>query len=308
MGLGQGPGHLFIRNARQHQAHIHAPLGSEFQGGLHLTVQDQIGGHDIDIVLRPVENVHIYPLAHLVVVQGAIPIGQHITPGLRRRLGRESQEVFDLQFLLVHAPHLQEHQRKAGHRLAPEADGGILPMAEAGATVDVLIGQVHSACKGGMAIDNGDFAMVPVVIMGGNKRRHGRKHLALYAQRLQAFGIVVGQRGEFTGAVVHHPHIHALACFPGQNFQHSAPHQAFIDDKILQKDKMLRLFQRPEQIGPLILSQGIILHLCVVIHRVAAGAVQVMGQGGSAWFFLPEPVQHILILRDTVFRGLHQGL
>ena len=306
MGLGQGPGHLFIRDARQHQAHIHAPLGRELQSGLHLAVQDQVGGHDIDIALRTVENVHIHPLPHLVVVQRAIPIGQHVAPCLRRRLGGIGQEAVDLQLLLVHAPHLQEHQRKAGHRLAPEADGGILPMAKAGAAVNVFIGQIYPAGEGGMAVNDRDLPVIPVVIVGGYKGCHGGKHLAPDAQGLESFGIVMWQGGKLAGAVIHHPHIHAGLGLLRQDFQDTAPHQALINYEILQKNEVLRLLQGFQQVGPLVLPQGIILHLCVVIHRVAAGAVQVMGQGGCAWIFLPEPVQHIPILGDAVLCGLHQ--
>ena len=179
-------------------------------------------------------------------------------------------------------------------------------MAEAGAAVDVLIGQVHPAGESGMAVDDGDLPMVPVVIVGGDKGRHGGKHLAFDAQSLESFWIIMGQGGKFAGAVIHHPHIHALFGFPGKNFQDAAPHQALIDNEILQKDEMLRLFQRLEQVGPLVLPQGIILHLCVVIHRVAAGAVHIMGQGRSAGAFLPQRFQHRLVLGDAVLRGLHQ--
>ena len=52
---------------------------------------------------------------------------------------------------------------------------------------------------------------------------------------------------------------------------------------------MFRLFQRLEQVSPLILSLGVILHFRIVVHWEAAGAVHVAGQGGSAGICLFQP-------------------
>ena len=102
----QGIGRGLVRNTRQNQRHIHAPLRREFQSSLHLSVQNQIRGHDVDVLPGTVEDVHVHPLPHLVLVQRAIPVGDHIPRGILRRMGRIRQEAVKLRLLFINAPHL----------------------------------------------------------------------------------------------------------------------------------------------------------------------------------------------------------
>ena len=85
VGFRQRIGRLFIRDARQDQLHIHPTLGSEFQSRLHLVVQNEVGRHDMHVVLGPVENVHIDALPHLIIVQWTVAVGHHIALRLHRR-------------------------------------------------------------------------------------------------------------------------------------------------------------------------------------------------------------------------------
>ena len=188
MGFRQGIGGLFIRDARQDQLHIHSTLGSEFQSRLHLIIQNEVGRHDMYIVFGPVENVHIDALPHLIIVQWTIAVGHHIALRLHRRRGQ--QRLVPAGFLLRQVPHLQEHQGKALHRLSPQEDGGILPVAEALLAVDVLIRQIYAAGEGHLAVDDQDFPVIPVVIVGGEEGLDGGKGLAADAQLLQPPGIV----------------------------------------------------------------------------------------------------------------------
>ena len=97
-------GGLLVRNARQDQLHIHSTLGSEFQGRLHLVVQNEIGRHDMHVVLGPVENVHIDALPHLIIVQWTVAVGHHIALRLHRRRGQ--QGLVPAGLLLRQVPHL----------------------------------------------------------------------------------------------------------------------------------------------------------------------------------------------------------
>ena len=104
MGFRQRIGRLFIRDARQDQLHIHPTLGSEFQSRLHLVVQNEIGCHNMYIVLGPVENVHIDALPHLIIVQWTVAVGHHIALRLHRRRGQ--QGLIPARLLFRQIPHL----------------------------------------------------------------------------------------------------------------------------------------------------------------------------------------------------------
>ena len=121
--------------------------------------------------------------------------------------------------------------------------GRVLPAAILFYVVDVLICQIHAAGKAHPAINDQNFAVVAVVVVGGDEGRDRREHLALDAQRFQPAGVIPRQGGELAGAVIHHPHIHPLRRLAGQHFQNAAPHQAFIHDEIFQKDVLFCRFQ-----------------------------------------------------------------
>ena len=125
--------------------------------------------------------------------------------------------------------------------------------------------------------------MVAVVVVGGNKGRDRRKHLAADTQRFQPSGVVPGQGGELAGAVIHHPHIHALRGLACQNFQNAPPHQPFVDDEVFQKNVLGGAFQLGQQRGKLGFSAGKIGHLRVFVHREAAApSAQILRQRGCA--------------------------
>ena len=75
-----------------------------FQSRLHLVVQNEIGRHDMHVVLGPVEDVHIDALPHLIIVQWTVAVGHHIALRLHRRRGQ--QRLVPAGFLLRQVPHL----------------------------------------------------------------------------------------------------------------------------------------------------------------------------------------------------------
>ncbi len=54
--------------------------------------------------------------------------------------------------------------------------------------VDVLICQIHAAGKAHLPVDDENFPVVAVVVVGGDEGRDRREHLALDAQRFQPAG------------------------------------------------------------------------------------------------------------------------
>ena len=229
------------------------------------------------IALRPVQKVHIHPLADLVAVQRAVSIGDD--ESRLRRPGHCAGKVRrKVRCFFIQAPDLQEHQRKAPHRVAPEHNGRVLPIAKAGDMVDVFIGQVDAAIEGDLPVDDQNFSVIAVIIMRRDKGLDGGKDPALDPQRSQALRVIVGQIGKLTGAVIQHPDIHALGRLAGQNLQNFPPHQPFPDDKILQEDKPLRLLQLLQQRLEFCLAGGEIGHLRALVGREAAAALQIAHQ------------------------------
>ena len=112
----------------------------------------------------------------------------------------------------------------------------------------------------------------------------------------------MGQGGKFAGAVVHHPHIHALRRFPGQDLQDTAPHEALVHDKILQENKLPGLLQLPQELFKFRLPGGKVRNVRPVIHRVTAAAVDIPGQCGGAWLLLFKILPHPFLLGDAVLR------
>lgn len=107
-----------------------------FQGGDKFIIQDEVGCGDIDIMVRPLDEVQIGILRHIKVIQGGIGVGLHIA--LRRE--RPRGEVFFLGTIEgiaagVQGPLLEEHTGKAAHRGAAQQHGGILPVAETASTL-----------------------------------------------------------------------------------------------------------------------------------------------------------------------------
>ena len=45
----------------------------------------------------------------------------------------------------------------------------ILPLAELFQFIDILICKIHAACKSRLSVDHHDLAVIPVIVVGGNK-------------------------------------------------------------------------------------------------------------------------------------------
>ena len=261
--------------------HIYAALCGKAQGGLQLTVQNEVGRDDMYAAPGAVEQVDVHHLAHPLAIQRAVAVGDDKAVGLRFREGA-GEELRKLR-LALDAPHLQKQSGHGAHALALQHDSGVLPAAIFFNVVDVLVGQIHAAGKAYTAIHDKDLAVVAVVVVGGNKGRDRRKYLALDTQRFQPSGVVPGQGGELAGAVIHYPHIHALRGLACQNFQNAPPHQPFVNDEVFQKNVLGGAFQLGQQRSKLGFSAGEIGHLRVFVHREAAApSAQILRQRGRA--------------------------
>ena len=296
VGLGQRVRNALVRLARQDEVDIHAPLRRKLEGCFQLPVQNQVGRHDVDVLPGPVEQVDINQLAHPFPVQRAIAVRGRKALGPRR--GRDG--LLEVSFKLRlpgDIPHLQKDGRQRADRLALQHDSGIFPAAKLLHMVDVLVGQIHAARKAHFAVNDQHFSVVSVIIMGRDKGHQRRENFAGDAQPLQPLGVVPGQGGELTGAVVHHPHMDTLSGLTGQHFQHPAPHEPLVNDEILQENILFRFFQLAQQLRELGLAAGKIGHSRVLIHREAAAfPPQVVGQRGRTRLLCFQPFQRLGIL------------
>ena len=107
--LCQGERQAFVGDAGQDDGHIHAPTGSKAQSILQFMTEDQIGGHDVDVLLGGIENVGVDPFAYRLVVQRTVTVGNHIALGMTLPGRGCRQEGLESQGALFHLPHLQEH-------------------------------------------------------------------------------------------------------------------------------------------------------------------------------------------------------
>ena len=80
------------------------------------------------VAVGAVDDVEVHHLAHPLVVQRAVAVGQHVARGGHRRV-LDIQVAGEVLRIAVQVPHLQKHQREGLHRLAPHEHGHVLPVA-----------------------------------------------------------------------------------------------------------------------------------------------------------------------------------
>ena len=281
--LAEIPDHFLVRDAGHQKTHVHAAFGGEFQRRLQFAVQNEIGRHDIDIVLGRMEDVLIDHFTGVVTVERRIGIRDHEAGRVRLRVcvtgGVEVGRKI-LRLLFVEPPHFEEHGREAAHGASGEHDGAVLPVAEAGGAVDILIGKVHAAVEGHPAIDDHDLAVITIVVGGGDKGLEPQPDLATDTELLQSLGIKARDGAHLAGSVIHHADLHALGRLAGQDLQDSAPHGALADDEVFQKDKLLGTLELAQHFLERLLAEREIAHGRRVMDRIVYGPVDIACKRG----------------------------
>ena len=64
----------FIRNMGQDQLHLHAALGRVCERLNHLIANNQIGRHDVDVLLGSIQHIQIDMLAHILIIERTVRI------------------------------------------------------------------------------------------------------------------------------------------------------------------------------------------------------------------------------------------
>ena len=151
-------------------------------------------------------------------------------------------------------------------------------MAEPYLSVNVLVCQIDAACKGRMTVNDADFSVIPVILVGGQGGPDGGKHFAfnpLFPKRLR---VGIGKQHQAAHAVVHNADLHTLPDLFLQDLQDAVPHFSPLHNKILHKNEMLRRFQAALHLYEHIVSQREILGRCILIDRTAGKPVHVAHQ------------------------------
>ena len=301
----------FVRHVGGNDPHVQPRLGRRGQRRDHLAADDEVGGGDVDIPVRLVDEVQVHRLPHRLVVQGAVGVGLH-HPVAGHRLPLVPPGV--VEGVVIPGPpdvvpQGKEHQGEAPHRVATQQHRRVLPVAVLGVGVDVLVRQVDAAGEAGVAVDDADLPMVPVVQPAGEHRHEGVKDAAPDALLLQHPLVVGRQRHHAAQVVVHHPDVQTGLGFALQHLQDGVPHPPLLDDEVFQKDIVLRLLQFLQHPGELDLPQGKVLHRGVLVGGRAGDPPDVLRLVvgvGALLFQVHVPGQGYLVDALKVFPHLHQ--
>ena len=132
-------------------------------------VQDQIRGIDIYIPFGPVNEVQVHRFTNRFAIERVVRVGLYISvafhlPGhMDRRLIR-GEILIDAVDVI---PHRQKHDRKVPDGISPKQDSRILPVPVLLIGIDIFVRQVDAAGEAGVAVDNADFSVIPIIEAGG---------------------------------------------------------------------------------------------------------------------------------------------
>ena len=163
-------------------------------------------------------------------------------------------------------------------------------MAEALVFVDIFVGQIDTAGKRGLAVDDQKLAVVAVIETGGEDRDIGVEGMRADAHLAQLLCVAHGKPRDAAEIVVYDAHVDARRRLLAQEFQNGIPHLSGRDDEKLDEDIALCLFDLLQHRGVAAFAAWKILRVRIVIDGVAGGREQiarVVERGGSGGGQLP---------------------
>ena len=136
--------------------------------------------------------------------------------------------------------------------------------------IGILIRQIDSAGIADISVNNGDFLMVPIVKgQSGNVFDNRRKNADPNAKLRQFMPDLIAVHKETAKIIQKQTDFNFLDRFSCQNLLQSIPYLPIGHDKILEKNKLFRLFQVLKKGVELFLSHIKIADRCVLIYRKA---------------------------------------
>ena len=132
----------------------------------HFIRDDQVGGHDVQVVLGALRDAGIDILTHMDVIHRAVRIGLY-KPVFRRgilHLREKLRKSSVVGILILHGiPHLEKSQGQRPDRLALKPDSGVFPMTIRMRHIKIFIRHVIAARKSHASVNHRDLAVIAVV-------------------------------------------------------------------------------------------------------------------------------------------------
>ena len=147
--------------------------------------------------------------------------------------------------------------------------------------VDILVGQIDASGKAHLTVNDHQLAVVSVVEPQGHHGDKAVKDPALDTPGGHLLVVVPGQGEHAAHVVVDEAHLHPLGRLFLQNVQNAVPEFSGLNNKVLQEDIVLGLFQLLQHPGKGQIAQGEILGLCVGVGGAAGVVFQVAGLAGG---------------------------
>ena len=169
-----------------------------------------------------------------------------------------------------------------------DTDVHIVPLANLGQAVQVIIGHVHAAGIACLPVDDHDFAVVAVHDVVDVGKGDGVELDDFDASLADGLEVLVAQRlvvRPVAEGVEHGAHFHSLGSFLGQQVEKGVSDGVVAEVEVFQVDMVARLADGAEQVGELLLSAHQQLHAVVACH-------------GDAFF--TQVIHHLRISRQRL--------
>lgn len=259
VGAGHEIDDFLVRDAWGDDSDVDAFFGGEGEGVHNFAVANEIWGGDAKGFGGAVDEVEIDVFGDGLVVDGggagAIDGGKaggvgalSIRGGLGFGLGFWGvwlgllawEEVVEGKgSFAMEIPGCEEKGEKVGDGGAGEADAAVFPVAVEGFEIGIFVGEVDATGVANLAVDDGDFAVVAVVVEAIDA---GVELVGGDAMDAEGFELVVVTGGESKDAaeiVIHNVDFDAFLDFFLEDGEDLIPDMARADDEVFEEDVFL---------------------------------------------------------------------
>lgn len=298
VGAGHEIDDFLVGNVRGDDFDVDALFGGEGKGVHDFAITNEIGSGDAEGFGGAVDEVEIDVFGDGLVVDGAgagaIDGGE--AAGVSGVLSAEGGLGFGLGLLRIwlrllvweevvkgegsfamEVPRREEEGEEVGDGGASEANTAVLPVAMEGFEVGIFVGEVDAAGVADLAVDDGDFAVVTVVMKAIDA---GVKFVRGDAMNAESFEFVVVAGGESKDAaeiVIHDVDFDAFLDFFLEDGEDLAPDMARADNEVFEENVFLGGFQVEEKLRKIGFTVGKISGLVVLGKGNVVGFANIAG-------------------------------
>ena len=178
-------------------------------------------------------------------VQRAVSIGLHKSTRLPLLFVTQRKELHEGHIVPVvcvnGVPHLQEQGCEITHGISGNLHAGIFPIPIWMGDVKILVRQIVTSGEAHLSVDDGDFAVIPVVQEQVHQRNNRIEHSALNAQRSHLPNELIVDKGDAAHVIVEDSNIQTFLSFFRQYLFNFPEGFQILDGVIFHKDELLRL-------------------------------------------------------------------